>query len=89
MSEQISTHESARGLVAQTLARSTPPARVADHVYDPTQPEGKLRISWFDGASQHLAVLRYRLPASVQQLRHDAAQLRDGVSHAHLRQANV
>jgi len=83
--EMIGTHEGARALAELVLCRATPPARVTRHDYDPTQPTGRIGLEWRHEGNTHGAVLRYRLPCKERELRHDAAQLRDGKSHAHLR----
>lgn len=83
--EMIGTHEGARALAELVLCRASPPAFIRRHDYDPTQPTGRFGIEWRHGFNTHGAVLRYRLPCRERELRHDAAQIRDGKSHDHLR----
>ena len=83
--DEIVTHAGARALADIVLRRAHPPAKVVRHDYDSAQPAGRLGIEWRDAGHPHGAVLRYRLPCRERARRHDAAALRDGKSHAHLR----
>lgn len=83
---EIHTHEGARSLVSLVLGESMPPGKIVGHHYDPAKAPGKLDLQWRIAGSDHGASLRYRLPCSERELRHDAAQLRDGQSYAHLRE---